>query len=102
MNGKVQPAVQVTVQQPTENEVAVCRFCGAAYWVETKIIAVKPSMLVGQGQMRMEKPGIVICGCCLKPAILPWLTYGEAKAKEQAEKEKASGEANQQDQKESG
>lgn len=82
MNGKTpgQAPVTVTLQQPTENEVAVCRFCGAAYWLETKIIAVKPSMLVGQGQLRMEKPGIIICGHCLKPAILPWLTYGEAKA----------------------
>lgn len=81
MNGRVgqgQPAVQVTISQPTPDEVAVCKQCGGAYWIETKIIAVKPSMLVGAGQTRMEKQGIIICGCCLTPSILPWLTYGEA------------------------
>lgn len=79
MNNHVKSPLPVVIQQPTADEVAVCKHCGAAYWIETKIIAVKPSMLVGQGQQRMEKPGIIICGCCLKPAVLPWLTYGEAK-----------------------
>ena len=102
MNSKApgRPALQVTIAQPTPNEVAVCRQCGAAYWLETKIIAVKPSMLVGQGQQQLEKPGIIICGCCLAPAILPWLTYGESQeiAARQKISEAVDGETVQQDQ----
>lgn len=97
-------AVQIALDAPLDRDRAICKQCGNAYFIETKMIKVMPSMIIGE-QKRLEAPGILVCAACLAPAILPWLTYGEYLAhvqkKEQANGDGTSGLGQGQDQAES-